>query len=424
MFEEEYKKLAKSPAYNTLFAQIDPNQDVEELHNGYFSIDKKGGWTDTAENNQSNRDNAERAYNLIMKEKEKLLSFDTKLKFIFSHSALREGWDNPNVFQICTLRDMGTERERRQTIGRGLRLCVDQSGQRLRGHEVNTLTVIATESYEDFAKNLQSEIEQDTGIKFGIVEPHQFAAIMVQSEDGEAKPLGATASEKLWEHLKAAELIDAKGRVQDSLRTALKAGTLALPEEFATQAGEINAILKKLAGRLDIKNADDRKVIKTREAILQSPEFKALWDRIKHKTSYRVEFDNAKLIEDCAENIRNSEPITKTRARFRKAGLEIGKGGRRTVPRAPTPPSTKTTSSCQTSSLSSKTRPSSRGAASSISCSRATASRTSSATRSSSSTRPPRPSTAPSASPWWMASNIAASVTMPTIARSCSNRRS
>lgn len=331
IFEEEYKKLAKSPAYNTLFAQIDTDQNVEELHDGYFSIDKKGGWTDTAENNQSNRDNAERAYNLIMKDKEKLLSFDTKLKFIFSHSALREGWDNPNVFQICTLRDMGTERERRQTIGRGLRLAVvcdgPEKGRRIRGHEVNTLTVIATESYEDFAKNLQSEIEQDTGIKFGIVEPHQFAAIMVQSEDGEAKPLGATASTKLWEHLKAAELIDAKGRVQDRLRAALKAGTLALPEEFAAQAGEINAILKKLAGSLDIKNADDRKVIKTREAVLQSPEFKALWERIKHKTTYRVEFDNAKLIEDCADNIRNSEPITKTRARFRKAGLEIGKGG-------------------------------------------------------------------------------------------------
>jgi type III restriction enzyme len=327
MFEEEYSKLAKANDYHTLFASIDVSQAVEDLHNGYFSIDKKGGWTDTAENNQGNRDNAERAYNLIMKDKEKLLSFDTKLQFIFSHSALREGWDNPNVFQICTLRDMGTERERRQTIGRGLRLCVNQDGQRLRGHEVNTLTVIATESYEDFAKNLQSEIEQDTGIKFGIVEPHQFAAIQVQDENGEATPLGATASEKLWQHLKTEELIDAKGRVQDSLRTALKAGTLILPEEFAEQADEIKAILKKLAGRLDIKNADDRKVIKTREAVLQSPEFKALWDRIKHKTTYRVEFDNAKLITDCAENIRNSEPITKTRARFRKAGLEIGKGG-------------------------------------------------------------------------------------------------
>ncbi len=97
-----------------------------------------------------------------MKEKEKLLSFETKLKFIFSHSALREGWDNPNVFQICALREMGTERERRQTIGRGLRLCVNQKGERLRGFDINTLTVIATEGYEQFAENLQREIELDT----------------------------------------------------------------------------------------------------------------------------------------------------------------------------------------------------------------------------------------------------------------------
>ena len=331
MFEEEYAKLAKHPDYHTLFASIDLNQDIDQIHDGYFSIDKKGGWTETAENNQSNRDNAERAYSLIMKEKEKLLSFDTKLKFIFSHSALREGWDNPNVFQICTLRDMGTERERRQTIGRGLRLAVvcdgPEKGRRIRGNEVNTLTVIATESYEDFAKNLQIEIEKDTGIKFGIVEPHQFAAIQVNGENGEATPLGAKASERLWEHLKSEELIDNKGHVQDSLRTALKDGTLVLPTEFEDQSEEIKGILKKLAGRLDVKNADDRKVIRTREAVLQSPEFKALWDRIKHKSTYRVTFDNEKLITDCAKNIRDSDPIVKTRARFRKAGLEIGKGG-------------------------------------------------------------------------------------------------
>ena len=133
MFEEEYRKIAKQPEYQTLFEKIDLDVDVSEIHNGYFSIDKKGGWTETDENNQTNRDNAERAYNLIMKDKEKLLSFDSKLKFIFSHSALREGWDNPNVFQICALRDIGTERERRQTIGRGLRLCVNQEGQRLTG---------------------------------------------------------------------------------------------------------------------------------------------------------------------------------------------------------------------------------------------------------------------------------------------------
>jgi hypothetical protein len=125
--------LARHPAYQSLFSEVDITTAASEVHDGYFSIDKKGTWSDTAENNQSGRDNAERAYNLIMKEKEKLLSFETPLKFIFSHSALREGWDSPNVFQICSLREMSTERERRQTIGRGLRLAVNQQGERLRG---------------------------------------------------------------------------------------------------------------------------------------------------------------------------------------------------------------------------------------------------------------------------------------------------
>ena len=155
IFEKEYRRLANHPDYQTLFQGVDLTKTVEEVHNGYFSIDKKGDWTDTAENNHTNRDNAERAYNLIMREKEKLLNLDTPLKFIFSHSALREGWDNPNIFQICVLRDIRTERERRQTVGRGLRLCVNQDGDRLRGFDVNTLTVVAMESYEEFAENLQ-----------------------------------------------------------------------------------------------------------------------------------------------------------------------------------------------------------------------------------------------------------------------------
>ncbi len=133
IFEEEYNRAIRLPDYNTLFGEVENRHTAEEVHNGYFSVDKKGGWTDTAESNQTGRDDAERAYNLIMKEKEKLLSFATPLKFIFSHSALREGWDNPNVFQICTLREIRTERERRQTIGRGLRLCVNQEGQRVHG---------------------------------------------------------------------------------------------------------------------------------------------------------------------------------------------------------------------------------------------------------------------------------------------------
>ena len=332
IFEEEYRRAAKLPAYQSLFAEIDLDSAAEEVHNGYFSIDKKGGWTDTAENNAGNRENAERAYNLIMKEKEKLLSFDTSLKFIFSHSALKEGWDNPNVFQICTLRDIQTERERRQTIGRGLRLCVNQHGERVRGFEVNTLTVVATENYEQFAENLQKEIEADTGIRFGIVEHHQFAAIAVTAPDGKAVPLGVDQSKALWEHLKAAGHIDAKGKVQDSLKMALKEGTLVLPAEFDAQKGQIAEVLRKVSGRLEIKNADERKPVPLRKgqdgkAIYLSDEFKALWDRIKHQTTYRVQFDNAKLITDCISALQKAPAIAKARLQWRKADIAIGKAG-------------------------------------------------------------------------------------------------
>ena len=332
IFEEEYRRAAKLPAYQSLFAEIDLDSAAEEVHNGYFSIDKKGGWTDTAENNAGNRENAERAYNLIMKEKEKLLSFDTSLKFIFSHSALKEGWDNPNVFQICTLRDIQTERERRQTIGRGLRLCVNQHGERVRGFEVNTLTVVATENYEQFAENLQKEIEADTGIRFGIVEHHQFAAIAVTAPDGQTVPLGVEQSKALWEHLKAAGHIDAKGKVQDSLKMALKEGTLVLPAEFDAQKGQIAEVLRKVSGRLEIKNADERKQVPLRKgqdgkAIYLSDEFKALWDRIKHQTTYRVQFDNAKLITDCISALQKAPAIAKARLQWRKADIAIGKAG-------------------------------------------------------------------------------------------------
>lgn len=238
------------------------------------------------------------------------------------------------------MRDMGSERERRQTLGRGLRLCVDQSGLRLRGNEINTLTVIATESYEQFAENLQKEIEQDTGIRFGIVEPHQFATIKTANAQGDITPLGVEQSERIWQFLKDEKLVDAKGKVQDSLRALLKDGNFQLSkeiqQELETAHGEeqtdvivadIQSMLCKLTGKLDIKNADDRKTIRTREAVLQSDEFKALWDRIKYKTTYRVEFDNLKLINDCADAIRACPPITKTRAQFRKADIAIGKGG-------------------------------------------------------------------------------------------------
>lgn len=324
-FEEEFARLAKNPDYKTLFNGND--LILEEIHNGYFSIDKQGTWQNTADNNAGNRENSERAYNLIMREKEKLLSFNTKLKFIFSHSALREGWDNPNVFQICAIREMGTERARRQTIGRGLRLCVNQGGERIRGFETNTLTVIANESYEKFAENLQREIEEDTGIRFGIVEKHSFANISVPDGKGGITALGFDKSGTLWGHLLDAGYVDSRGKVQDKLREAIKDKAVELPSEFQAQTEPITELLRKLSGKLDIKNADERKVVRVREAKLESEEFKALWDRVKAKTTYRVQFDNEKLITDCAKAISEAPPVPKTHVKFSVGSFDITKGG-------------------------------------------------------------------------------------------------
>jgi type III restriction enzyme len=330
IFEEEYRRLAKHPDYQTLFQEVDLTREAEEVHGGYFSVDRKkvGGKTvevykDTKGDSKADDD----TYNLIMKKKEELLRFETPLKFIFSHSALREGWDNPNIFQICTLRDIQTERERRQTIGRGLRLCVDQNGERHRERELNTLTVIAPESYEAFAAKLQKEIEEDTGIRFGILEEHQFAAIPVWKQGEEPSPLGFEASKELWAHFKSQGYIDAKGKVQDALKKALKEGAVAVPAAFQGQYGQIVEILRKLSGKLEIKNADERRQVRTHQAVLQSPEFKALWDRIKAKTTYRVTFDNEELIQSCIRALRGAPAIAKTRLHWRKADIAIGKAG-------------------------------------------------------------------------------------------------
>ena len=157
-FEEILNELVKRPNYKDLYPY-----NVEQLHDGYFSQDK-GKFKDSSEGRSTKAD--DEAYQLIMKKKEELLDMNTPLRFIFSHSALREGWDNPNVFQICTLNESKSEMKKRQEIGRGLRLCVNQTGARNTERSINRLTVIANESYEDFAKSLQKEIEEDCGVKF------------------------------------------------------------------------------------------------------------------------------------------------------------------------------------------------------------------------------------------------------------------
>ncbi len=329
LFEEEYARWAKHPDYVTLFKEVDLHHAAHEVHGGYFSIDKKkiaGKQVEVVKDTSGSTKADDDTYALIMKDKERLLSLETPLKFIFSHSALREGWDNPNVFQICTLREIRTEGERRQTIGRGLRICVNQQGERVRGFDVNTLTVIANESYEEFAENLQKEIEKDTDIRFGVVQTYQFAAIPVPGTDGVA-PLGVERSKEVWEHLHEKGYIDAHGRVQDALRRALHENHVSVPAGFEAQRQAIMAVLEKLAGKLNVKNADERRRVPTRRAVLDSPDFKELWERIKHKTTYRVHFDNDKLLADCTKALRAMPPVTRTRLEWRKADVKIGKGG-------------------------------------------------------------------------------------------------
>lgn len=156
-FEEIYNELVNQPAYSSL-----NRHSIDEIHNGYFSQDNKGKFKDTSGETKDD----DSTYNLIMKEKEKLLDLENPLRFIFSHSALREGWDNPNVFQICTLNETGSEMKKRQEIGRGLRLAVNSLGERVFDSNINRLTVVANEAYEDFAKALQKEIEDDCGVSF------------------------------------------------------------------------------------------------------------------------------------------------------------------------------------------------------------------------------------------------------------------
>lgn len=246
IFEEEYAKIIRKPKYKTLFEDVDIDTLTEKVHNGYFSIDKKGKLKDTSGKTKDDED----TYNLIMKEKERLLSLDNELRFIFSHSALREGWDNPNIFQICTLNESSSVIKKRQEIGRGLRLCVDQKGERVFGFDVNTLTVMANESYEEFAKALQKEIEEDTGILF-----------------------------------------------------------------------------EKVAGKLNIKNANNKRVVALNKEVYLSEEFTKLWDRIKYKTTYRVKFDEERLIDACAKEIGSRLVVGKPRFQYSKAGIGISQGG-------------------------------------------------------------------------------------------------
>ena len=210
-FEDIYNELIAKPIYQSL-----NKYPIEKIHNGYFSQDKKGQLKDTSGETQAD----DSTYNLIMKDKEMLLDIDNPLRFIFSHTALREGWDNPNVFQICTLNETKSEMKKRQEIGRGLRLAVNQNGTRIYDKNINRLTVVANEAYNDFAKALQNELREDCGVDFGNrVKPKRDRIAVTYRKGFEADPLFLA----IWEKLKARTTYRVKYNTEELIRNAGRA---------------------------------------------------------------------------------------------------------------------------------------------------------------------------------------------------------
>lgn len=317
LFEAHYQKLLALPKYKELAVH-----SVEEIHNGYFSADKKGVLKDTNGSTAADDD----TYSLIMKEKEKLLSMDTPLKFIFSHSALREGWDNPNVFQICTLNETKSTSKKRQEIGRGLRLPVNSDGVRVFDDAINKLTIIANESYDQFAATLQKEYEDDCGVTFGKLPKLAFKGL-VDVVAGQEKHLDRTQSERIYQELHEKGFIDDKGRIQATFAPANKGFTLGLSEEFAGLESDIIEHMKSFQLERHIKKDVDPKKLKLNKQIFLDPEFEQLWSRIKHKTTYQVEYSTAKLIADCSHAIKKMDKIEPVKVLYREDVLNVeGKG--------------------------------------------------------------------------------------------------
>ena len=303
-FEKAFDELINLPKYQEL-KKIYSNLEMDKIHDGYFSADKKGKLKDTKGTSQAD----ESTYEKIMKNKEKLLSLDEPLRFIFSHSALKEGWDNPNVFQICTLNETNSVMKKRQEIGRGLRLCVNNKGERIYGFDINRLTVIANESYEDFAKNLQKEYE-DLGIKFGIIEEHIFYPILEEK------------SEEFFNFLQENKYIDKKGKVSEKLKQEID--NLPIPEEFEDKKEEIIKTIKKAVGRkIEIKNVDERKSVRVKKEVLLSDDFINLWNRIKYKTIYKIDFDEEFLISRCIKRIDEEVIISHIKYEYEKAKIDM-----------------------------------------------------------------------------------------------------
>ena len=323
MFEEEYNRVLSEmlPSFTDeayLRYLSDPRNAASKVHKGYFSMDKK---SKMVESKERQGENEERAFDLIMKDKERLLSLSEPVRFIFSHSALKEGWDNPNVFQICTLKNSDNETKKRQEVGRGMRLCVNQKGERqdadvLGDHvfDTNILTVIASESYDDFAKKLQTEMAEACADRPNVITAHLFEGRSYTMADGTNGKFDVDQARAVYNALIRKDYVDDEGTLTARYFDDKRNGSLDFGKSNDMK-DSIIAILDTVFTRSIVKPEDGRKpkLAKFQKDNFAKKEFQELWKRINRRTYYQVNFDTSDLVKKSVKAVDDLLKVTEIR---------------------------------------------------------------------------------------------------------------
>ena len=329
MFEAEYRDIVSSlhleeseAAYGRYLKAI----PVEHTHAGYFSVDRQGRMTDgRLRGRREKHSDDQAAYELILNDKERLLELDpgrSPVRFLFSHSALREGWDNPNVFQICTLKQSGSEVRKRQEVGRGLRLCVNQKGMRMDAHvlgddvhRVNVLTVIASESYDSFARGLQAEMADALSNRPRAVTAELFRGRVIRDAGGQARTVDAALARAICQDLAAAGYVDRSGALTDAFFADRARGRVSITGAAAGCAGAVLELLDSVYCGRALRPENARSVhveLHIDPDKLSMPEFQALWSAISRKSVYTVSFDSRELIQQAIASLNRNLRVPQT----------------------------------------------------------------------------------------------------------------
>lgn len=337
MFEEEYKAVIEN--YQREFGDDDYIRYLDAIsanstHAGYFSVDKKGKLTDGKIDKKEKTSDDVSAYDLIMKNKELLLDRDPKrspVRFVFSHSALREGWDNPNVFQICTLKQSTSEVRKRQEVGRGLRLCVNEDGDRMdtgvlgnEVHNINVLTVIASESYDSFAKGLQSEIAEAVAYRPKTVTAELFKGREISDDKGNTQVIDDDLAQAIYEDMISNGYIK-RGQLTDKYYEDKANNEIKVAEEVADSAPAVIEIIESIYDEKAALPEDARKnnvELKVDNKKLAMPEFKALWEKINSKSVYVVDFETDELIQNAINTLNNKLRVQKIFYKIESGSME------------------------------------------------------------------------------------------------------